>query len=213
MADSQEFPSLEAQRTAGNTKGSAGPSNTEMDRRPMGHPTPVFRNLDRGMRPAKDTRSVPRGNRNARTWGVQKPIVTSLSALAENFIPRKTSKKRPTQQTPTDNDLDRSLAKTGSSKIETPRDSIKCKIATIGTACPTEIGKPVAMADVAESSGPAGTGAGGPVVAGTLMMLPKPVARPGPVPVARSEPERDSEQSVGLPEPVARLEPEPVVRS
>ena len=91
--------------------------------------------------------------------------MTSLSALAENFIPRKTSKKRQTQQTPTDNDLDRSLAKTGSSKIETPRDSIECEIATIGTACPTEIGKPVAMADVAESSGPAG--AGGPVIAGT----------------------------------------------
>ena len=33
-ADSREFPSLEAQRTAGNTKGSAGPSTTEMDRRP-----------------------------------------------------------------------------------------------------------------------------------------------------------------------------------
>ena len=75
--------------------------------------------------------------------------------------------RRPTQQTPMDNDLDRSLAKTGLSKIETPRDSIECEIATIGTPCPTEIGKPVAMADVAESSGPAGTGAGGPVVAGT----------------------------------------------
>ena len=51
----------------------------------------------------------------------------------------------------------------------------------MGTACPIEIGKPVAMADVAESSGPARTrangpadvaessgpaGAGGPVVAG-----------------------------------------------
>ena len=35
-------------------------------------------NLDRGMRPAKDIRSVLRGNRNDRTWGVQKPIVTSL---------------------------------------------------------------------------------------------------------------------------------------
>ena len=32
VADSQEFPLLEAQRTAGNTKGSAGPSTTEMDR-------------------------------------------------------------------------------------------------------------------------------------------------------------------------------------
>ena len=131
----------------------------------MGHPTPVLQNLDKGMRSAKDIRSVPRGNRNVWTWGVQKPIVTSLSALAENFIPRKTSKKRPTQQAPTDNDLDRSFAKTGSIKIETPRDSIKSEIATIGTACPTEIGEPVAMADVAESSGPAGTGAGGPVVA------------------------------------------------
>ena len=68
-ADSREFPSLEAQRTAGNTKGSAGPSTTEMDRRPMGQPTPVLRNLDRGMRPAKDIRPAPRGNRNARTWG------------------------------------------------------------------------------------------------------------------------------------------------
>ena len=35
----------------------AGPSNTEMDWRPMGHPK---------MRPAKDTRSVPGGKRNAR---------------------------------------------------------------------------------------------------------------------------------------------------
>ena len=131
----------------------------------MGHPTPILRNLDKGVRPAKDIRSVPRANRNARTWGVQKPIVASLSALAENFIPRKTSKKRPTQQAPTDNDLDRSFAKTGSIKIETPRDSIKSEIATIGMACPTEIGEPVAMADVAESSGPAGTGAGGPVIA------------------------------------------------
>ena len=50
---------------------------------------------------------------------------------------------------PTDNDLDRSLTKTGSSKIETPHDSIECAIATMATACPIEIGKPVAMADVA----------------------------------------------------------------
>ena len=62
-----------------------------------------------------------------------------------------------------DNDLDRSLAKTGLSEMETPRDSIKCKIATIGKASSIEIGKPVAMADVAE-----------------------PVGRPEPEPVARS---------------------------
>ena len=133
----------------------------------MGHPTPVSRNLDREMRPAKDIRSVPGGNRDARTRGVQEPIVTPLSPLAESFTPRATSEKRQTQPPHTDNDLDRSLAKTGLSEMETPRDSIKCKIATIGTACPIEIGKPETMADVAEPRGPAGTGAGGPVVTGT----------------------------------------------
>ena len=44
-------------------------------------------------------------------------IVTPLSALAENFIPRKTSRKQSTSQVPTDNELDRCFAKTGSKKI------------------------------------------------------------------------------------------------
>ena len=51
--------------------------------------------------------------------------------------------------------------------METTRDKIKRKIATIGTAGPIETGEPVALADVAEPPGSAGTGAGGPVVAGT----------------------------------------------
>ena len=124
-ADSQEFPSLEAQRTAGNTKGSTGLSTTEVDRQPTGHQTPVLRNLDRGMRPAKDIQPVPRGNRNARTRGVQKTIVTPLLALAENFTPRKTSWKQSTPHVPTGNELNRSLAKTGSIKVETPQDGIE----------------------------------------------------------------------------------------
>ena len=184
-ADSQEFPSLEAQRTAGNTKGSTGPSTTEVDRRPTGHQT----NLDRGMRPAKDIQPVPRGNRNARPRGVQKTIVTPLSAQAEKFTPRKMSGIQSTPHAPTDNELDRSLAKTDSIKVETPPDVIKIEIATIGTADPTETDEPVAMADVAEPSGPAVTGAGGPVVAGTRFLAvaeitgasglkkPRPVAR------------------------------------
>ena len=169
-ADSQEFPSLEAQRTAGNTKGSTGPSTTEVDRRPTGHQTPVLRNLDRGMRPAKDIQPVPRGNRNARPRGVQKTIVTPLSALAEKFTPRKISGIQSTPHAPTDNELDRSLAKTDAIKVETPPDVIKSEIATIGTADPTETDKPVAMADVAEPSGPAVAGAGGPVVARTRFL-------------------------------------------
>ena len=39
--------------------------------------------LDRGMRPAKDFQSVPQKDSNTRTRGVQKTIVTPLSALAE----------------------------------------------------------------------------------------------------------------------------------
>ena len=51
--------------------------------------------------------------------------------------------------------------------METTRNNIKRKIARIGKAGPIETGEPVAMADVAEPLGSAGTGAGGPVVAGT----------------------------------------------
>ena len=120
------------------------------------------------MRPAKDIQPVPRGNRNARPRGVQKTIVTPLSALAEKFTPRKISGIQSTPHAPTDNELDRSLAKTDSIKVETPPDVIKSEIATIGTADPTETDKPVAMADVAEPSGPAV--AGGPVVAGTRFL-------------------------------------------
>ena len=65
--------------------------------------------------------------------------------------------------------------------------------------------------DVAEASGPAG--AGGSVMTGMRFRTVNDVARPRPVPVARSELERDSGQLVGLPEPVARPEPEPVARS
>ena len=67
---------------------------------------------------------------------------------------------------PTDNELDRSFAKTGSIKMETPRNSIKSEIATIGTAYPTKTEEPVAMADVVQWA--AVSGAGGPVVDGTL---------------------------------------------
>ena len=79
------------------TKRSAGLSAAEVDWRPTGPPTPVPRNLDRGMRPAKDFQSVPQKDSNTRTRGVQETIVTPLSALAENFIPRKTSRKPPTR--------------------------------------------------------------------------------------------------------------------
>ena len=116
------------------------------------------------MRPAKDIRSVRKGNRDVRARGVQEPLISHLSPLAESFNPRPTSEKQQNQRQLTDNDLDRSPARTGLGEMETPWDSIQNEVATIGTAKPIEIGKPVAMADVAVPRGPAGTGAGGPVI-------------------------------------------------
>ena len=167
--DGQEFPTLGTQKTARKVIGSADPDDTDMGRRPSGHPIPVSRVLDREMRPAKDIRSVRKGNRDVRTRGVQKPLTSPLSPLAESFTPRPTSEKQQNQRQHTDNDLDRSPAITGLGETETSWDSIQNKIATIGTAKPIEIGKPVAMADVAEPRGPAGAGAGGPVVTGMSM--------------------------------------------
>ena len=120
-----------------------------------------------GMRPAKDIRVVRGGNHDIRTRGVQEPLTLPLSPLAESFNPRPTSERQQDQRQHTDNDLDRSPARTGLGKTETSWDSIKNKNAKIGMANPIEIGKPVAMADVAEPRRPAG--AGGPVVAGTSL--------------------------------------------
>ena len=168
-ADDQEFPVLGTQKTVRKVIGSADPDDTEMGRRPSGHPIPISRVLDRGMRPAKDIRSVRKGNCDVRTRGVQEPLTSPLSPLAESFNPRPTSEKQQNQRQHTDNDLDRSPARTGLGETETSWDSIQNEIATIGTAKPIEIGKPVAMADVAVPRGPAGTGAGGPVITGISM--------------------------------------------
>ena len=134
--DDQEFPVLGTQKTDRKIIGSADPYDTEMGRRPSGHPIPVSRGLDRGMRPAKDIWSVRKGNRDVRARGVQEPLTSPLLPLAESFNPRPTSEKQQNQRQHTDNDLDRSPARK-----------------------PIEIGKPVAMADVAVPRGPAGTGA------------------------------------------------------
>ena len=147
--------------------GPAGPRYIEVDPRQMGHPTPASRRLDGEGRPAGDIRSGSEGNCWVRTRGIQEPVATALSPLAECFKPRPTSEEQQPRSSYTDNGLDRSLARTGSSKVETIWNNTERKIATIGKAGPIETKEPVAMADVVEPPGPVGIRAGGPVVAGT----------------------------------------------
>ena len=162
--DGREFPALGKQKTVRKVIGSADPDDTGRGRQPSGHPIPIPRMVGREMRPAKNIRSVRKGNRDVRTRGVRDTLTSPLSPLAKSFTPRPTSEKQQNQRQYTDNDLHRSLATTGLGGTESSWDSIKNKIATIGTAKPIEIEKPVAMADVAEPRGPARAGAGGPVV-------------------------------------------------
>ena len=173
-ADSQEFPVLGTPpNKVRNTKESdcsAGPSTADMDRLPMASPTPAFRKSGREMRPAQEIRPTPHRDVIEWTRGVTKTIVTPLSATAENFTPRKTSRNLTTSRVPTDNELDRSLSRTGPGKIENPHDVIEIDTAMVGAAYPTKMNKPVAMADVAGASGPAVAGASGPVVAGTQFL-------------------------------------------
>ena len=79
---------------------------------------------------------------------------------------------------PTDSELDRSLSRTGPGKIENPHDIIEIDTAMVGAAYPTKMNEPVAMDDVAGASGPAVTGAGGQVVAGTRFLAIAEVCSP-----------------------------------
>ena len=141
--------------------GPAGPQDIEVDPRPMGQPTPASRRMDGRGRPAGDIQSVSEGNCRIRTRGVQKPVATALSPLAESFKPRTTSEVQQLRSSYTDNGLDRSLARTGSSKVETNWNNTERRSATIGKAGPIETKEPVAMADVAEPPGPVGVRAAG----------------------------------------------------
>ena len=69
--DGQEFPALGTQKTARKVIGSADPDDTGRGRQPGGHPIPIPRVVNRGMRPARNIRSVRKGNRDVQTWGVR----------------------------------------------------------------------------------------------------------------------------------------------
>ena len=173
-ADTQEFPVLGTPpnkvRKTTESDCLAGPSTADMDRLPTASPTPAFRKSGGEMRPAQEIRPTPHKNVIERTRGVTKTIATPLSATAENFTPKKTSRNPTTSRVPMDNELDRSLSRTGPGKIENRHDVIEIDTAMDGAAYPTKMNEPVTVADVAGASGPAVAGASGPPVAGTRFL-------------------------------------------
>ena len=147
------------------------------------------------MRPSQDIPATPHWNVIERIRGVTKTIVTPLSATAENFTPRMKTRNLTISCVPMDNELDRSLSRTGPGKIENPHDVIEIDTAMGGTTYPTKMNKPVAMADVAGASGPAVTGAGGPVVAGTRFLAVAEVYSPAEE--VEGDPQMDDIQAEG----------------
>ena len=162
--DGQEFPALGTKKTASTIIGSVASGDTGRGRPRKGFPGPNPRVVDRDMRPTKISRAVRKGNRDVRTQGVQGTLKAPLSPLAKSFTPRPTPDKSQNQRQYTDIDRHRSPAMTGVGELESSRNNIEKKNATMVLAKTIDIEQPVAMADVAEPGGPAGTGAGGPVV-------------------------------------------------
>ena len=161
--DGQEFPTLGTQQTASKFIGSADPGDTGRGQPRNGHPNPIPRVVDRGMRPAKSSRAAWKRNRDVQTRGVQGTLTVPLSPWADIFTPGLTPDKSQNQRQNMDIDMHRSLATTGVSEMDSSWNNIKDKNATMVLADPIEIEQPVAMADVAVPGGPARTGAGGPV--------------------------------------------------
>ena len=77
--DGQEFPALETPKTASKIIGSADPGDTERGRPRDGHPSPISRVVDRGMRPAKNSRAGQKENRDVQTRGVRGTLTSPLS--------------------------------------------------------------------------------------------------------------------------------------
>ena len=161
--DGQEFPKLRPEQAASKCIGSADPGDTGRGKSRDRHTNRIPRVVDRGMRPAKCSQTVGKGNHDVRTRDVPGALTVSLSPWADIFTPGRTPDNSQKQQQNTDMDLHRSLAMTGVSETEPPWNNINDKNATMVLADSIETEQPVAVADVAEPGGPAGTGTGGPV--------------------------------------------------
>ena len=159
-ADREEFPKLQQRQTISRGIGSADPDGTGRRKSRNKHtkPTPGF--MDRGMRPAKCSPTVGKGDRDVRSRVVPGALTGTLSPLAKCFNPERITHVSQEHMENTDMDLHRSLAMTSVDETEPPCLN---NIATMGLADSIETEQPVAEADVAEPGGPAATGTGGPV--------------------------------------------------
>ena len=129
--DGQEFPALGTQKTASTIIGSVAPGDTGRGRPRKGLPGPTPRVMDRGMRPAKISRAVRKGNRDVRTQAPLSPLVT-------RFTPRPTPDKSQNQRQYTDIDRHRSPATTGVGEMESSWNNIEDKNATMVLAKPSK---------------------------------------------------------------------------
>ena len=160
-ADREEFPKLQQQQTISRTIGSADPDVTGRRKSRNKHTKRTPRFMDRGMRPAKWSPTVGKGDRDVRSQVVPGALTGTLSPLAKCFNPERITHVSQEHMENTDMDVHRSLAMTGVDETEPPCLN---NIATMELADSIETEQPVAEADVAEPGGPAVTGTGGPVV-------------------------------------------------
>ena len=168
--DSQEFPKLQPRQTTSKCIGSTDPDGTGRRKSRNGHTKPTPGSMDRGMRPAKFSPTVGKGDRDVRSRVVPGALTGTLSPLAKCFNPERITNISQKHMENTDMDLHRSLAMTGVSETEPPCIN---KIATMVLTDSIETEQPVAVADVAEP--------GGPAVTGTVVFAPPAGPTYGPV--------------------------------
>ena len=168
MAD-REFPKLGSQGVAGEVIRSSDAYVVRRSRKRDGHPGPVHRRADSKTQLATSHWYPCRGERVAPKRAVQGSLTKPLSALAPCFTPSLTPDIPQTPRLNMDMDLHRSPATTGVGEMESLRETIENNGGPVGSAKPIKILQPVALADVAEPSGSAGTDASGSVNTETRM--------------------------------------------
>ena len=87
--DGQEFPKLGPRQTTSECIGSADPDDTGRRRSRNGYTKPTSGVMDRGMRPAKCSTTVGKGDQDVQSRAVPGTLTDTLSPLAKCFTPER----------------------------------------------------------------------------------------------------------------------------